>query len=358
MDYKQLSERYTSCLVGYNTLIYNSDTFSTENEINQLLDFEKDLSELGTEIYSLGILSRNEEIDDIHTNDLKFLLYMYLTAEARRTIKNARVSRDHIQRRGDLESIRALYFGFLNEILLIENAISKETVELMGSEKIKLDSLIHNEIKKDRNTKIMRFKKIKELKLQLDLFIKSNFFYPDEAENREMYIKLINLFFLETVEQIIMIESELQILEYVNSNKESVINNDVQTYSNTEKPKLNVQNILPNVKYLTSGSTAQKNNQDFSFINVKERFQSKVFGPSHTLPTISIAEAADIELAQAKEYEKTADDMRRAKEIRDRVLNDKEYSKEEEEDEYKARSWDDWKDLNPKGHGNTIKNVG
>ncbi|KAH7647242.1 hypothetical protein FG379_002385 [Cryptosporidium bovis] len=357
MDYKLLSERYTKCLISYNTLIYNSDSFSTEVKISQLLELEEELSELGTYIYSLSILSKNEEIDGIHTNDLKFLLYTYLTAETKRVIKNTKASRDYLQRENDLNSIKSLYSEFLNEIVSIDNAIFKETIESTGNERIKYGTFNDKEIKKDRNTKIMRFKKIKELKLQLDLFIKSDFFHSDEAENREMYIKLINLFFLETIDQIIMIENELQILEYFNSNKESGINNDIPKY-NTEKPKLNVQNILPSVKYLTSSLPDDKYKHDFSFINIKEKFQSKVFGPSHALPTISIAEAADIELAQAREYEKSAEDMRKAKEARCAILNDKEYSKEEEEDEYKARSWDDWKDLNPKGHGNTIKNVG
>ena len=69
-----------------------------------------------------------------------------------------------------------------------------------------------------------------------------------------------------------------------------------------------------------------------------------VFQPFYTLPTMTLAEVADIEMAmaltpQAPESEKDEDVVDEAQEMKDRL-------------------WDDWKDLNPRGSGNKMANIG
>ncbi|KAH0483050.1 MAG: uncharacterized protein KVP18_003337 [Porospora cf. gigantea A] len=69
-----------------------------------------------------------------------------------------------------------------------------------------------------------------------------------------------------------------------------------------------------------------------------------VFQPFYTLPTMTLAEVADIEMAmaltpQVPEPEKDDDVMDEAQEMKDRL-------------------WDDWKDMNPRGSGNKMANIG
>eukprot|EP00951_Prasinocladus_malaysianus_P016553 scaffold129075_cov46-Prasinocladus_malaysianus.AAC.2 len=75
--------------------------------------------------------------------------------------------------------------------------------------------------------------------------------------------------------------------------------------------------------------------------------QAQVFRPSHNLPTMSLRELADIERADAirrQEEEAEASRKQAAKE---------EFDEEDEEELQRQRRWDDWKDDNPRGAGNS-----
>lgn len=376
MDSDQISERFLSLLVRYYSEIYDDFSESDCKKVSvlrdEILDFENELN-------LSSVISKNEEIDDLNTGDIKYLLYSYIKAEAVRYVKDHNLPKERVERRSDLEEIRELYLQFFNDVLEIRNTISGDVLDLVDDPEIKK----HIEEKKDRHhptrsdarqVKIMRFKKTRELKSALSLFFKSAFSLSDEAENRCMFLKAINLFFIESLEQVSIINNEINVLNYMikdlsgaaecrNGDLDSKVKGSPNQVPESRHPVLNVHHIAPNVRYLTS-----KENSNIAFNNVKsgekivinnrEQFYTKVLGTSHALPTISIAEAADMELKEALEQEKSSIIARKKKEERDQILHDKEYSKEEEEDELKSREWDNWKDFNPKGHGNTIKNRG
>ncbi|OII72230.1 uncharacterized protein cubi_01563 [Cryptosporidium ubiquitum] len=373
MKEQQISERFLSFLTRYYKEIY--DDFS-EPDLDVIKKLKDEILDFENQVNLSDIISKNEEIEDLNTTDIKYLLYSYIKAETVRYLKDHNVPKERVKRKDDLEEINELYLQFFNDTLEIKNTIFKDTLNLVDNLQIKkyIEEKEKDFAKDTRQSKIMRSKKIKELKSTLSLFFKSGFNLSDDGENRDMFLKAINLFFLESIEKVSMINNEINLLNYVikeefakiyeNKNKDiNVKNTEFQTQEH--QPAMNVHHIAPNVRCLTS---KENNNACFMFkdintgkgitINHREQFYSKVFGPSHTLPTISIAEAADMELKEALEQEKSSSIARQKKEERDQILHDKEYSKEEEEDEIKARSWDDWKDLNPKGHGNTIGNRG
>ncbi|KAF7458085.1 type 2A phosphatase-associated protein 42, putative (TAP42) [Cryptosporidium felis] len=372
MSLQQLSEKYLRCLEKYYGEVYRDFATLDLKEVAKLSD---EISVLEREIYALSVISKNEEIDDLSTEEIKYILLPYIKAETFRVIKDSKVSQDRFARESDLFEVKKLYLEFLNDTLEIRNSIPKGAIELVGDSQLKdyledcCDGAKKSKIKIDRQSKIMRFKKIKELKSSLSQFFNSGFNFPEESENREMYLKTIELFFLEACSQISIIDNELQVLEFfTKGNGEKALEN--KTFSKPKSlpesnhiPKLDAHYIAPNIRLLSTKENLQsclkfKNVKDTSIYNIRQTFQSKVFGPSHTLPTITIAEAAEMELAQALEQEKSAEIFKKEKEERDQILHDKEYCKEEEEDELKGRSWDDWKDFNPKGHGNTIRNRG
>lgn len=373
MNDHPISDKFLSFLTRYYKEIY--DDFS-ESNLDEIIKLKDEILDFWNEINLFEIISKNEEIEDLNTIDMKYLLYSYIKAETIRYIKDHNIPKERIKRKDDLEEINELYLKFFNDTLEIKNTIFRDILDLVDNLHVRkyIEEKEKNLTRDTRQLKIMRSKKIKELKSELSLFFKSGFNSSDEGENRDMFLKAINLFFLESIEQVSMINNEINLLDYVikgeftktyeSKIKDLDINN--KTHQIQEHyPAMNIHHIAPNVRYLTS---KENNNTCFKFkdinngkemtINNREKLYSKVFGPSHTLPTISIAEAADMELKEALKQEKSSKIARKKKEEREQILHDKEYSKEEEEDEFKARSWDDWKDLNPKGHGNTIRNRG
>ncbi|KAJ1609520.1 hypothetical protein OJ253_1519 [Cryptosporidium canis] len=373
MDSSQISERFLSFLARYYREVYDD---LSEPDLEKATELNDEILDFESQVDLSSLISRNEEIEDLSTADIKYLLYSFVKAETVRFVKDHAVPKEKLERKSDLEAIREIYFQFFNDVLEVRNTVFEESLNLVDDSEIRrryIDEKEKSQARDVRQIKIARFKRIKELKSTLSLFFKSSFNLPDEGENRDMFIKAINLFFLEATEHVTMINNEISILEFMIKNQERGPENEVgdsriSSRSMSKQAKdpahiLNVHHIAPNVRYLTS---KENNNMHFMdvnrgegmLLNSREKFYTKVLGTSHNLPTISIAEAAEMELRDALEQEKSSADARKKKEERDRILHDKEYSREEEEDEVKSRLWDDWKDLNPKGHGNTIKNRG
>lgn len=83
-------------------------------------------------------------------------------------------------------------------------------------------------------------------------------------------------------------------------------------------------------------------------INLREQYKNQVFKPGHILPTMSIEQLADMEMADALERQANDEVLKQQREDED---PDSEYVLER--DRMKDSATDDWKDYNPKGAGNT-----
>ncbi|CAI5720941.1 unnamed protein product [Hyaloperonospora brassicae] len=86
----------------------------------------------------------------------------------------------------------------------------------------------------------------------------------------------------------------------------------------------------------------------------RETIRSGVFQPGHRLPTMSLAEYADREVADATERQKNAQEAPQGPRRYEQLVEDGDEDDEAlvEEAVYKDRAWDDWKDANEKGIGN------
>lgn len=85
--------------------------------------------------------------------------------------------------------------------------------------------------------------------------------------------------------------------------------------------------------------------QPFVLTNKRDELRQKVFGTGQVLPSMSVEEYLDYELANGK--------MLKA----EKPQNDSDESDDSDE-ELRQREWDDWKDDNPKGSGNMKANMG
>ena len=90
----------------------------------------------------------------------------------------------------------------------------------------------------------------------------------------------------------------------------------------------------------------------------KENIKAGVFQPGHRLPTMTIEELADIEVAAALERQRKTEAMpasgRRENRRMEHLKMDGDEDDKDLADEAAAhdRAWDDWKDEHPKGSGN------
>lgn len=83
-------------------------------------------------------------------------------------------------------------------------------------------------------------------------------------------------------------------------------------------------------------------------IGLMSQYKNQVFKPGHILPTMSIEELAEMELAGALERQANDEAMQKMREE-----EDPESEEVLERERKKDSAMNDWKDANPKGSGNT-----
>ena len=99
--------------------------------------------------------------------------------------------------------------------------------------------------------------------------------------------------------------------------------------------------------------------RDLAALVTRESIRRSVFRPDVALPTMSLAEFAASEMAQIERQQKAASYAKFVGDYEKSQIGHYTHARvEEEEAEDKARAWDDWKDLNPRGSGNRGGNRG
>ncbi|CRG94433.1 type 2A phosphatase-associated protein 42, putative [Plasmodium gallinaceum] len=323
-----------------NVKIKNKEIISNKDEIIDELIYA--FKHLGKYINRCDIFSKNEEIDDINTKYLKLLLIPYILGFLSYETININIRYDRLKD-------SKLYFH--------------EYINLMNIYKIiKMDDYLFDEenstnLVNRRNIKIKRTKDEKKYQEMFEEIFKNNLKYKDGNniddtcdDYREMYISLIKCKFIQTLNIIDLIDTELQFLEIRNNEKEdkkeNVKNSDIK--DQVRKPWF---------------FSIKKKMQLSDVTQIRNYYKDLVFKPFHNLPTISLDECAKIEMEFS--LKGTNDNNQKNNEnddIQD-LKNDKnddyykEYSKKEREKEIFDKEWDDWKDLHQKGIGNKNRNI-
>ncbi|KAG5437473.1 hypothetical protein PCANB_000901 [Pneumocystis canis] len=316
-------------------------------------DFRKKIEEGSTELLTecislyekchyltrkLYLFSINEEIDDINTSEIKFLLIDYYIAEL--LDKNATSNRS-----STIISSKNLFISFLtlceNYGLLTDS--DKKLFNRLNSTEINIEShMDKNSYASQRKEKIQRYKKEKELNKNISNFLEN----PSRDENnlRKHSLELIQLAIFKSLQSLEQLNLELKMIEISKTKKQDTNNNyhEIQT-------KSEIHSVLETKNY------SQKNNalldsdgkplRPFTIIGKREYFKKSVFGPDHSLPTMSIDEYLEEEARRGN--------ILFNKEV---PQNKKEIDLDSIEDAdritYKAREWDEFKEANPKGWGN------
>lgn len=219
-------------------------------------------------VNSLGVFSVNESIEEISTENLKYLLLPALLADF--TLKNHQHDRIDI-----LETSQTYYKDFITRL----NDYQFCNVELYNSEDndnrncSSIDSLIR--AANARNSKINRYKQMKELEQQLfslkELITqqKHSGHSLDEDVERNFYLKLIHCWLNRALDELANIEAEIPMVKM----REATLK------ANNDKISGNMNVMCQNKKPLRP------------IILTKNELQKKVFGLGYpSIPTYSVDE--------------------------------------------------------------------
>ncbi|KAI5289559.1 hypothetical protein KEM54_003663 [Ascosphaera aggregata] len=323
---------------------------------DRLRDAISKLEECQRRIAQLSLFSSNESVEDITTNDLPFLTVEYHLAEL--------LQRSYGEDR--LKSLRRtleIYEAFLSRLddydLL---STSNQQLYAQYVEKPQFFSLAPSSNPAvRRETKIARFREEKQLKDKLDYYRQNaSSIQADDETVRKLYLAEIRLFTHQTFQTLDMIAQEVEMLAVIAANPPPppVPQSSRNDAADARKPGL----VPPNQRYsdrLDLGLKERRNNgpllsktgvplRNFTLTNQRSELQRGVFRSGHNLPTMTIDEYLEEERRRGNIIEGGGEASGRPKEV------DEDDMEEADKETYKAREWDEFKEANPKGSGNTL----
>ncbi|NWV14699.1 IGBP1 protein, partial [Ptilonorhynchus violaceus] len=282
-------------------------------------------------VAQLELFSENEELEEVASADLKFLLLPALLGAL--TLKQVDLSR----RMEHLESAREHFLRFLRlcrsyglgSFQLPPSASGEEGAESpSGPHASPQPNLVAMAM--SRKAKIERYKQKKELENKLASmrsFVESG--TADEDQIREFYILQIQQWIGTSLEEIESIDQELVILRSRDAAKQA----PAGPHGPSRPARAPVK----------------------PFILTRDAAQARVFGAGYPgLPTMTVDDWYEQRRRQGVVSGQST--PQRVPGAGDEELQKQQQEKKEEEDDeealQRARNWDDWKDTHPRGYGN------
>lgn len=346
-----IKQLFRESVIGY-TNLQESPVLDKERHEEQLQVLLTRFRSIYNVIESSSIFSKNELLEDISTDYLPLLSVDYYiaslhllaappTKEEKETEKNLRVPA--------LEASQQILFELLKKFSLLGSILSPMQESLLSLES-KADPVevpfFSSDPASRRSQKIENYKAEKALrqKLQiLDEFQKDTFDSNalsnlDEELVRQIYTDELKLISIHIFRDLELIGSELKVLrskDFTSTN----MNDDsrVKRSHNFQPGKSKFSDLV---------SRQGKILRPFTIKSLRQDLHDKVYGTGQVLPSLTVEEFLDYELANGKLGAESTPAT---------------HSSEEEDDsdeEFRKRAWDDWKDDNPKGSGNMKANIG
>ncbi|KAI8370832.1 TAP42-like protein [Choanephora cucurbitarum] len=297
-------------------------------------------------ISKLHIFSDNEIIDDINTNDLKFLLVTAYLGSL--TLK---LCGKDIERSDILNRSKEFFQRFLSTCQDHE-LLKKEDIMLM-------QRLNHNGkapslgAAQQREQKIARFKREKAIKDQIqqlrERLDQVNAKHGEDEDRdvdeteREMVQALIELEIVRSLENWHSIEQELVMVKEMESMREMMQRAGKDMTVDRREPPTNTRATWGKDKPILTKEG--KPLQPFVITNQREQIRSKVFGYGHNLPTMTIDEYLEQEMAQGNIIQGGGEPPEKP------LIDDNDYEAQDAET-MKKREWDEFVEANPRGAGN------
>ncbi|XP_041800319.1 immunoglobulin-binding protein 1 [Chelmon rostratus] len=295
------------------------------------------LEEASRMVAQLDLFSRNEELEEVATVDLKYLLLPALLGAL--TMKQT--NRD--KRLEIVQTAQAYFMDFLRRCK--EYNISRFEMPKSTNENTSSDEASENgfstattapcssdliSMAAHRQGKIERYRQKKELETRLSVVRRAvDSGQTDDEVSRDFYILNLQRWVTLCLEEIESIDQEMEILKKMDGLKQGA----------TKQP---TQPVRPPMK---------------PFILTKDAVQAQVFGAGYpSLPTMTV----DDWYEQHRKHGALPDQglprkiaMEEDTEANEREEEEKEKQAENNDESLlRARNWDEWKDTHRKGYGN------
>ncbi|KAG7834517.1 hypothetical protein KL943_002901 [Ogataea angusta] len=338
---KPLSVRFTEALQlveKLDSVSLRRDSAEYKEELKNVLDV---LNSVKKSVQQMALFSVNEDIDEVSTGDLRYLAIDFYIAQV--------LVNTVVNRASTLKTCNNLYLQFL---YTLENygILDKGQRAKLDAIKTSYDPQIDELRSKDpvtrRQSKIDEFKREKELKEKHKILESSDFHNLDDEVVRQVYLDQLKFFALKSFQSI---ESNLMELEVLANMPVRPIE-PVQEPDVRERQKKFDETYTDKLESLTNPILSKDGKvlRPFTIVpSTRDQVQKKVFGTGQVLPTMTVEELVDQELANGGMVKES--------------LPEKEFDEDNEEDvdrlTYKNREWDEFTDNNPRGSGNT-QNLG
>lgn len=303
-----------------------------------------------------GVLGTNEEMEECSTEAIKFIYLHFFIGMILSKFTQTKPS----ERLSNLQSARQHFVEFLTTCWLY-NYLQQEYHHFLNKA---ADTSAHGDDADqqkvagfmNRDTKILKYKKQKQLRDQLVNIRKklAEISEKSDAEEdlRSFYLLQLQLYVEETTEELPMIDMELQFLKMrmnePTNDKDSIV-----------KKEIAIDSTLPNYNERPGLSVTKLTKVGDQIVSTREVVRANVFIPRMEGPTMTLEEFADLELADAmrrQEAEKKAE----LDAVASRRYAQLEEAGEEDDEKLvdiatkKDREWDEWKEENPRGSGNKL----
>lgn len=304
-----------------------------------------------------ALFSPNEGLDDLATSALPYMLVNFRIADLLQRLPLASPSSasPQQQRQAMLRRARAAYARFLDLVDAYGLVVApydgmleryREDEEAFSVVAPGADAAAR------RDGKIAGFRAEKALKARLEL-LRADRRYVDDGDDevvRETYLAHVAYAVHSTFQALDSLNRECDLLAQAPPPQPSVAlrAHNPAAVDYDDDPTLRLDQPLRRV--LNQGgpllSQAGKPLQPFTLVGSRADLARGVFRPGHNLPTMSIDEYLAEERRRGNVLEGGTDPAKPGVDDDDMEAVDRET--------YKAREWDDFKDENPRGSGNTL----
>ncbi|PXF40224.1 Immunoglobulin-binding protein 1 [Gracilariopsis chorda] len=280
-----------------------------------------------------SLFSRNEQLDEIPTPHIKFMIVPYLSALAFQAWQGEAAERLNKLVRCDAEL--QTFFSDVDAYALLTE--SQRDYVLQNT-----PEFVQTPMQK-REEKIARLKMEKAAEKQLQNLMekleKRSATDDDDTDLRHASIIVLQSAVRRALDMFSSLQEEIEILRFAERQRSKGVDPRVKAeQARPKRPPPGIGDMPPT----------------FRIVNEREQERAAVFRPSHSLPTYTIEEWGEIEARRLARVERE----KKEKEIAAKRRKEDEDSDDDEAVEratMEARRWDDWKDEHNRGSGNTIR---
>ncbi|KAM4056788.1 TAP42-like family protein [Hirsutella rhossiliensis] len=311
------------------------------------------------QLATVALFSPNEGLDDLATSALPYMLVNFRVAELAQRLPLAGPSSPspQHQRQALLRRARAAYVRFLDLVdayRLIAPPYDRMLERYRNDEEGFAVVAPGADAATRREGKIAGFRAEKALKARLEI-LKADRRYVDSGDDevvREVYLAHVAYAVHLTFQALDSLNRECDLLAQAPPPQPSVALRAHNPVASTGADDDDATSRLdqPLRRTLNQGgpllSQAGKPMQPFTLVSSRTDLARGVFRPGHNLPTMSIDQYLAEERRRGNILEGGTDPAKPRVDEDDMDAVDRET--------YKAREWDDFKDENPRGSGNTL----